>query len=335
MQKQNESSTDSELRNEYDALLGLYSRFKGELEYILQAALRSANIPVHTFTSRIKTFESFLQKARLKEDTIENPFDDIRDICGLRIVTLFLSDMDKIDALIRNCLHTTESDNKAADLPAEVFGYMDRQYVVALPVHFQGARYDDLKPLYGEIQVRTIGMDAWASISHYLDYKSPQGVPSSLRKDFYALSGLFYIADQHFEMFFRAREGVRAKAEEDASGTGAILSQEINLETLTAFLHARYPKRERSDSDSVSNLLEAITTAGYSTFDALAQDLDRSEEAFAAFEKKHWQVGIRLYDVGVVRVSLTLANARFLQARMDMEKNFTETEYTEFRGLLK
>jgi putative GTP pyrophosphokinase len=63
-----------------------------------------------------------------------------------------------------------------------------------------GPRYDPLKHLRFEVQVRTIVMDAGAAVSHHLDYKGGTSVPSELRKDFYALSGLFYVADQHFEV---------------------------------------------------------------------------------------------------------------------------------------
>ena len=48
-----------------------------------------------------------------------------------------------------------------------------------------------------EIQVRTIAQDAWDSVSHYLDYKN-NSIRDELKRDFYALSGLFYVADTHF-----------------------------------------------------------------------------------------------------------------------------------------
>jgi ppGpp synthetase/RelA/SpoT-type nucleotidyltranferase len=72
-----------------------------------------------------------------------------------------------------------------------------------LPDNYTGPRYEDLKGLKAEIQIRTIAMDAWSNVSHYLEYKTPEAAPSSLRKDFYALSALFYLADTHFELFFQ------------------------------------------------------------------------------------------------------------------------------------
>jgi len=54
-------------------------------------------------------------------------------------------------------------------------------------------------PIPFEIQVRTIGQDAWASVSHYLHYKHETSFPPERLRDLYALSALFYLADVHFE----------------------------------------------------------------------------------------------------------------------------------------
>ena len=66
--------------------------------------------------------------------------------------------------------------------------------VAIMRAEYSGPRYDNIAVLPFEIQVRTIAMDAWANVSHHLDYKSDKDVPAELRKDFYALSGLFYLA---------------------------------------------------------------------------------------------------------------------------------------------
>jgi len=67
---------------------------------------------------------------------------------------------------------------------------------------------EEIKKIPFEIQVRTIAQDAWAAISHYLDYKKKSVIPDQLKRDFHALSGLFYVADTHF-LFIR-REQIRA-----------------------------------------------------------------------------------------------------------------------------
>jgi ppGpp synthetase/RelA/SpoT-type nucleotidyltranferase len=55
-----------------------------------------------------------------------------------------------------------------------------------------------------EIQVRTIGQDAWACVSHHLAYKQETSLSRDHLRDLYALSALFYLADIHFEFLKEA-----------------------------------------------------------------------------------------------------------------------------------
>jgi ppGpp synthetase/RelA/SpoT-type nucleotidyltranferase len=79
--------------------------------------------------------------------------------------------------------------------------YQSVHFVGRIHPSRSGPRYDSIKGQRFEIQVRTILMDAWANVSNYLDYKSDRSIPSELRRDFFALSGLFYVAEQHLEPF--------------------------------------------------------------------------------------------------------------------------------------
>src|SRR5947208_10717429 len=100
---------------------------------------------------------------------------------------------------------------------------------------YKGPRYDAISGMPFEVQVRTILMDAWANVSHYLDYKGEADVPKPLRRDFYALSGLFYVADSHFEMFFKSSKDSRKQMAKLASESQSELTeQDINLDSLTA-----------------------------------------------------------------------------------------------------
>src|ERR1035437_1295490 len=117
---------------------------------------------------------------------------------------------------------------------------------------YAGPRYDPIAGATFEIQVRTIAMDAWANVSHYLAYKTEKDIPRDLKRDFYALSGLFYVADTHFEMFFKTREASRDQmAQEFESKTGDF-KQDINLDTLASYLRAKYPDRLTGDEKSLS-----------------------------------------------------------------------------------
>jgi putative GTP pyrophosphokinase len=126
----------------------------------------------------------------------------------------FLSDIDHIGQVIRDSFLVISEDNKIEGSEVSSFGYMSVHFIATMKKEHSGPRYDHIANMRFEIQVRTIAMDAWANVSHYLEYKSETDVPSDLRRDFYALSGLFYVADKHFEMFFRSRTASREQLAE-------------------------------------------------------------------------------------------------------------------------
>jgi ppGpp synthetase/RelA/SpoT-type nucleotidyltranferase len=190
------------IKTEYQRLTPKYDRLKGEVSYILQQELDARHIPVHLIEGRTKTVESLVDKANGLN--LEEPFDGITDICGVRVICLFRSDLSKIGEAIAGAFEIETKDDKITGSPVQEFGYLSVHYVGKLPQHYRGARYDDIKDLRFELQVRTMAMHAWDAISHHIDYKSAVAVPTELRKDFYALSALFYLADSQFETLLRA-----------------------------------------------------------------------------------------------------------------------------------
>lgn len=290
---------------EYARRKPLLEQLASESEFTLNQVTRKKKIKTHSVLSRVKTAESIAKKAKEKELT--DPLNEIEDIVGVRVVVLFLSDLPRLDKLIHSTFNVVSSENKVTDTDPSSFGYMSVHYVVTLDDSHSGPRYDELKGMRIEIQTRTVVMDAWANVSHYLDYKGESSIPRDLRKDFYALSGLFYVADQHFEIFAdRSRKSQKeAKREVDSGSTSEI---EINLDTLAAFLAQRYPDRAKPGREGISELVEEITRAGYSDLGALEHDLDRVKARFEKYEKEEppemaEQPG-RYNPVGVVRVSL-------------------------------
>ncbi len=322
--------TDS-LRNEYDQRYEKYQRLKEEIQYILKSELESQQIPYHSLEGRVKKFDSFIDKARRQES--DKPFESIDDICGVRIICLFLSDIERIGKIIESNFTIVKKDDKITTKPEEAFGYLSIHYVGSLPESCSGPRYNDLKGLNFEIQLRTIAMHAWSTISHYLDYKSPHAIPSHLRKDFNALSALFYVADQHFELFFRSRQEAKKNAEEKAQDF-AKMEVEINLDTLTAYLHNKYPDRKHLDTIDISDLVEELIAAGYTKISQLEFDLQKSKKAFREYEKEYPPDVGRYADVGVVRQSLSIANENYIDHRkLDIDEE-THDEYRKFRHLI-
>jgi len=191
------------IRKMYEQRKEVYGRLREESLFILRPLVSKAGIRTHSVDGRVKELESVLDKNERKEYI--NPFEQMTDIVGLRVVCLFISSIAKVGDLIRSEFDVLSEDDKIEGGDAASFGYMSVHFIVKLPKSYKGPRYDDLIGISFEIQVRTLAMDAWATISHYLSYKNDQDIPKELRRDFYALSGLFYVADTHFEMFFKSR----------------------------------------------------------------------------------------------------------------------------------
>ena len=300
------------IRREYENRKEKYKKLADEIIFTLEKEISKEGIPYHQITGRVKTFDSFMDKANRLES--KEPFEDIVDICGVRVICLFLSDLQRIGKTVERCFEIQERDDKIYTEP-DAFGYLSVHYIGNIPESFTGPRYDEIKGLKFEIQLRTIAMHAWATISHYLDYKSQLAIPSHLRKDFNALSAMFYVADEHFEMFFKSSEEAKQIAEEKAS-TPQLEMEEINYNTLEAYLLAKYKDREHGNPEIMSILIEELQKSGYRTIKQLDEVLKRSEKAFKANEKDNppgGEKGRRFIDVGVVRVSLCIADENYLR----------------------
>ncbi len=300
-----------------------YIRLKEEGEHILKSCLETTKIKIHMISSRIKEKDSFLKKVELKQT--EKPFEDITDIVGLRVVCLFLSDIKKISDIIFANFEVISEDDKINDIEnSNTFGYMSAHYIVKLKSHFAGSRYDSIKETPFEIQVRTISMDAWANISHFLEYKSENDIPPELRRSFNALSGLFYVADTNFESFFKQSQSNKESLQTDVLNiiqeTKSVEKKtDLNLDSLTLYMRIKFPDRKHSDSKVISDLVNELSNAKFNSIEELDKEIKRGYKLFLRFEAETRDYPF--HDVGAVRLTLGMINENFRKT-----KNYTDLE---------
>ncbi|HEV8430144.1 MAG TPA: hypothetical protein VGQ41_19740 [Pyrinomonadaceae bacterium] len=348
----------TEITDQFKAKGPLFEQLREEALYALESALQQAGIKYHSLPSRVKKLQSFLEKVNSREgkrpkdtQTEEwDPFEEIHDIVGLRVVGLYLSDLDRIAVVIRNTFQIVSEDNKIEGADVSSFGYMSVHFVTTMKQEYTGPRYDRIARMPFEIQVRTIAMDAWANVSHHLDYKNDKDVPAELRKDFYALSGLFYVADRHFEMFYsqskQSREHMKELFENGASGDEKT-AQELNLDSLTAYLAAKFPDRKPLNSKQVSDLLNPLLASGFTTIGKIDEIINKGRVAFERYEqekppmvrKGKKNVAGRFNPVGVVRITMKIMSEKFL--REDRRSASSEqiqadwSQYEQYRKLVQ
>lgn len=229
---------------------------------------------------------------------------------------MFLSQIDEVVNVVRKTFKITNEDRKIGASDVASFGYMSDHFICQLTDDFRGPRYDDLKNIPFEIQVRTIAMDAWASVSHHLDYKSDASVPAELRKDFYALSGLFYVADTHFQMFYKQVEGFRAQLEREPQQELLSRRDELNADALAAYLRSRFPKRREPDMDSVATFLDELISVGYKNLRNVDEAIGRGEADMLRGEKASPPTlnngkKTQYNQIGAARMSLVHADTNY------------------------
>lgn len=211
-------------------------------------------------------------------------------------------------------------DEKSYSDP-NAFGYMSLHFICKLPQEYSGPRYDTLKSVPFELQIRTICMHAWSAVQHALDYKGEWDVPEALKKDINALSAIFYVADTQFSAVYSA------KAAGGQKETSSILekrkqkkNRDLNLDAIISYAREKFPQREAADASAFSSLVKELYSSGYRKIAEVDKDIDRVRRAFELDEA----LGDVTYeDVGAIRVSIALASKEYREKVYENENPFS------------
>lgn len=122
------------------------------------------------YTSRVKTNESIKNKLRKKNIPVscENAIENLNDVIGIRIITHYTEEIYTIiDYIKQNYDVVLEKDY--IKNPKEN-GYRSYHIIVKAPIIQPKKDFSYAEDINIEIQIRTMGMDFWASIEHYMFY---------------------------------------------------------------------------------------------------------------------------------------------------------------------
>lgn len=215
----------------------LYEDFASRLHTLLEELTNKAGISFNHIEHRVKTVESFLDKIERK-DYYENPFEQIKDFAGIRIVTYYQDDVDRIKDVIYKEFDVDEihSVDKIEVLGADEFGYRSVHLVVSLSKPRSGLdEWRHLVGLVAEIQIRTILQHAWATIQRKIDYKvMEQQPPLELRRRLSRLSAQLESADEEFMALRDQAEKIIGRDRNELNQTGSDLP--LSLDILRKFI---------------------------------------------------------------------------------------------------
>ena len=125
--------------------------------------------PIEYIVSRIKTEDSMKEKLKRKglDITLENALTKIYDAAGIRIICTYIDDVYSVVEMLKKCRDVKVVKEKDYIKNPKSNGYRSYHIVFELSLDVAG----EIKPVFVEIQIRTIAMDFWSSLEHEMKYK--------------------------------------------------------------------------------------------------------------------------------------------------------------------
>ncbi len=309
-----------DLKREYDIVVPEFERLGVNLKRDLEGFLSKLKVDTLPISFRVKEFDSFWKKTERKR--YEDPIKEIEDICGLRIVCFYPSDLEKIENLIESEFEIVEKTDKQELLDPDRFGYRSYHYILRLKDEWLEAPcYRELGGFKFELQNRTVLMHAWADISHKLEYKEEEHVPKQFKRKLCQLSALLEMVDAEFDNLRYEKEEYRGfLLSKEAKETGQFdTEQPLNIDSLQAFLDFYFPSHGRIP-DSTAILLDELIENEI-TLKQLVKGVENTKDYFPEIENEV-KTALELNgddyawnQIGAVSTLLELTNDKYWSKR--------------------
>ena len=177
------------LLRQYRKLCPTLQQLAEEASQLLHQALREQGIYITAMEHRVKTEKSLIGKLELKGAKYKS-IDDITDLVGLRVITFYTDEVDKVAAIAKRVfdIDWQESVDKRKLHELDAFGYNSLHYICRLKTG--GPRF--------ELQMRTALQHVWSTIEHDIGYKGDVKIPREYKRQFSRLAGMMELIDDEF-----------------------------------------------------------------------------------------------------------------------------------------
>lgn len=182
---------EDEIRNAYSEKYPFIQKASEDLKDDMKALLEG-KIHFDRITSRAKGIDRFVIKSQKKKDGYEelkykDPFKEIQDQIGIRIIVLYLSDVEKVAKIICDYYGSFEETKKEPSDDFQ-FKYFGKHFILQVPSSIR-KKYKKINiPVYFELQIKTVFQHAWGECEHDLNYKSMNGTLTHEMKRLIALA---------------------------------------------------------------------------------------------------------------------------------------------------
>jgi len=233
-------------RNYHSENLELFEAAKNAFIVIINSIL-AEDIPISSVTGRVKDKEECIKKFSRKYQTeleeVRTPYeikDHITDLIGLRVVSLYESDIVRIRDILSEEFEFVEITDKieAMESKEDSFGYkglhVDLKLKEPRSAMREYARYNDLR---FELQIRTIIQDAWSALDHKIKYK--KSIPIDLKRRINTLAALFELADREFYSILE--ETIRSEEKEKRNRDHLSEKEQLNAFSFLVVAEEKFP----------------------------------------------------------------------------------------------
>ena len=204
-----------ELIGQYRSLKPAFRKLSETVLQRLEAFFLETGLVVAAIEHRVKAEKSLEGKLRLKGDKYRDIYD-ITDIVGLRVITFYIDDIDKIASVLERLFEIDweHSVDKRKLHEIDSFGYLSLHYICRIPKSaWEDPSFPEFNQIPFEVQIRTVLQHAWANMNHDTGYKSGVEIPSIYRRNMSRLAGMLELVDDEFSRIRRELSDYRRQVQ--------------------------------------------------------------------------------------------------------------------------
>ncbi|MBP5339419.1 MAG: hypothetical protein J6Z14_09010 [Prevotella sp.] len=227
------------LMEQYYERQTVYLRLAQIASDTLRQALKEQHVTVITLEHRVKTEASLAGKLELKGAKY-NTLDNVTDIVGLRVVTFYSADVDKVAAIVNETFSVdwSNSVDKRKLHRLDSFGYNSLHYICRLPkTVINDPDMHLLNELPFELQMRTALQHVWSTLDHDTAYKGDVNIPREYKRQFNRLAGMLELIDDEFSRLRNVLTDYRRQMLA-LEASGQLNEVDLNSDTFRRYLEA-------------------------------------------------------------------------------------------------